>query len=75
MSEPSELILTIKDVETIKDVSFNRSINDGLTITVSIGRIEAMTLMSKAVLSIKFSNGELLLDIDENELKKIEYKE
>jgi len=70
MSEPSELILTIKDVETIKDVSFNRSINDGLTITVSIGRIEAMTLMSKAVLSIKFSNGELLLDIDENELKE-----
>ncbi|MHA1450515.1 MAG: hypothetical protein ACTSP4_13990 [Candidatus Hodarchaeales archaeon] len=62
--------MTIKDVETIKDVSFNRSINDGLTITVSIGRIEAMTLMSKAVLSIKFSNGELLLDIDENELKE-----
>ncbi len=69
------MILMIKDIDSIKDIRYNRNSSEELTIAISTGKIESITLTSKAVLSIKFNNGELLLDIDDSELKKIEYKE
>lgn len=75
MSEPREMILMIKSTDTIRDIRYNKDSSEELTIAISTGKIESITLTSKAVLSIKFNNGELLLDIDDSELKKIEYKD
>ncbi len=75
MSKPRELILTIKEKESFRNIHWEEDSLEGLTLSLRTGKITSIKLIEGAVLSIAFDSGTLLIDIHKNELNEIIYED
>ncbi|MFW9993049.1 MAG: hypothetical protein ACFFD4_13480 [Candidatus Odinarchaeota archaeon] len=75
MSKPRELILTVKNIEALRNIHWDKDGVDGFTLSVMSGKIHSVNIISGRVLSIVFDSGKLLIDIQKDDLKDIKNEE
>ncbi|MHA1971895.1 MAG: hypothetical protein ACTSW1_02810 [Candidatus Hodarchaeales archaeon] len=72
MSQQRKLILTITNPEALQSACLDKNNANEFLIEVISGKISSIKVISSSVLVIKFETGVLRLDIDKNDLDKIQ---